>query len=228
MQQNNDTPGFQVVDRRPFANLDSIDISSVPEQKPRYPSYVEELKARVEETERQFQEKKKQIDEEIARTRARLEADFSRRLELEKQELLLPFLEILDNLERALAAASRSGAPEQLRDGIESVAALFVSRLRSLGVEKIPVLGQPFDPNLASGTGTIKVSDPAQEGLVLDEVQPGYRRNGQLLRPAQVRVGARDRHCQNPAAVVVWVAIYGDQNSNQEHGCAGFGQNLRL
>ena len=77
---------FQVIDKRHFVNLDPIDRESVPEEKPRYPSYVEELMARMTETERKFQEKKKQIDEEINRTKTRLEIDFDRRLRIGKTE----------------------------------------------------------------------------------------------------------------------------------------------
>jgi hypothetical protein len=60
---------FQVIDKRQFVNLDldAMDASTVPEEKPRYLTYVEELLARMAETERRFQEKKKQIDEEIVR-----------------------------------------------------------------------------------------------------------------------------------------------------------------
>ena len=180
---------FQVVDKRPFANLDKVDLGAVPEEKPRYPTYVEELMARMAETERRFQEKKKQIDEEISRTKARLEADFNRKLDLEKQKIILPFLEILDNLQRAMNAASQAGTVEHLLEGVQMTAGLFLSKLQSIGVERIPALGQPFDPNLEQAVGTVKVSDPGRDGIVLDEVQPGYSMDGQLIRPAHVRVG---------------------------------------
>jgi molecular chaperone GrpE len=180
---------FQVIDKRPFANLDNIDMADVPEGKPRYPSFVEELMARTAETERRFQEKKKQIDEEIARTKARLETDFVRKLDLERQQIILPFLEVLDNLQRALNAATQAGTVEHLLDGVQMTASLFVAKLQSLGVEPILALGQQFDPALEHAIGTVKVADAARDGLVVEEIQPGYRMNEQLLRPAQVRIG---------------------------------------
>jgi molecular chaperone GrpE len=180
---------FQVIDKRPFANLDAIDITTIPDEKPRYPTYVEELKARMAETERQFQEKKKQIDEEIARTKTRLEADFDRKLELEKQKIILPFLEVLDNLQRAIQAATQTGTIEHLLEGVQMTASLFVSKLQSIGVEPIPALEQPFDPNLEQAIGTVQVPDASRDGLVVEEIQSGYRMGEQLLRPAMVRVG---------------------------------------
>ncbi len=180
---------FQVIDKRHFVNLDMIDKETLVEEKPRYPSYVEELMARMAETERKFQEKKKQIDEEIGRTKTRLEADFGRKLELEKQKIILPFLEILDNLRRAIDAATQAGTVEHLLEGVQMTAGLFLSKLQSMGIAPIETVGQPFDPNLEQAVGTVKVTEAGRDGIVIEEVQPGYCMQGQLLRPAQVRVG---------------------------------------
>lgn len=190
-QQNSelDSLEFQVIDKRKFVNLDKIEKGTVPEEKPRYPSYVEELMARMSETERKFQEKKQQIDEEIMRTRMRLEIDFNRKLELEKQKIILPFIEILDNLQRAIDAASQAGTVEHLLEGIQMTASLFCAKLQSIGVAPISAVGNPFDPNMSQAVGTVPVDDAVQDGIVMEELQTGYSMEGQLLRPAQVRVG---------------------------------------
>jgi molecular chaperone GrpE len=187
-----DTLDFQVIDKRHFMNLDKIDTKTLVEEKPRYPTYVEELMARMAETERRFEEKKKLIDDEIARTKTRLDVDFQRRIELEKQQIILPFLEVLDNLQRAIDSASQGGTAGHLLEGVQMTATLFRSKLQSIGVESIPALGQPFDPNLEQAVGMIKVADASRDGIVLEEVQSGYSLNGQLLRPAQVRIGRLD------------------------------------
>lgn len=179
---------FQVVDKRQFLDLDSLD-KTLTEQKPRYPAFVEELMARTAETEKKFEEKKKQIDEEIARTKTRLESDFQRRLDLDKQEILLPFLEILDNLQRAIEAASQAGSIEHLLEGVQMTADLFLSKLQAIGIEPIESLNQPFDPNSAQAIGRVPVPDADRDGIVVEELQSGYSMKGQLLRPAQVRVG---------------------------------------
>jgi molecular chaperone GrpE len=184
-----DSLEFQVIDRRQFMKIDKVDQGAVLEEKPRYPSYVEELMVRMSETERKFQEKKQQIDEEIIRTKTRLEIDFDRKLELEKQKIILPFLEILDNLQRAIDAASQTGTVEHLLEGVQMTAGLFRSKLQSLGVEPIPALGHPFDPNMAQAVGTIPVDNAIRDGIVMEELQTGYIMGGQLLRPVQVRVG---------------------------------------
>jgi molecular chaperone GrpE len=182
------TPEFQVLDKRKFLDLDNMDTTPV-EEKQRYPTFVEELMARTAETERKFEEKKKQIDEEIVRTKTRLESDFQRRLDLDKEKIVLPFLEVMDNLLRAIEAASQGGSAEHLLEGVQITADLFRSKLQAIGVEPIETLEQPFDPNSAQAIDRIRVTDKSLDGIVVEEVQTGYSMNGHLLRPAQVRVG---------------------------------------
>ncbi|PYV13693.1 MAG: nucleotide exchange factor GrpE [Acidobacteria bacterium] len=188
-KQNEEPAAFRVVDRRPFADPGSIPADAAVEEKRRYPTFVEELMARDAERERRYEEKRKQVDEELQRMRARLEGDFRRRLEIEKREMLASLLEVLDNLERTLESTSKSRDAGTLLEGVAMTASLFRSRLKALGVEAIPVLDQPFDPNQSQAVGTVEVSDPSRDGVVVEEVLRGYRLGDQLLRPAQVRVG---------------------------------------
>ena len=148
--------------------------------------------SRTAEMERKFEEKKKQIDEEIARTKARLESDLQRRMDREKQEIILPFLEILDNLQRAIQAASQSGSVDHLLEGVQMTADLFMTKLQAMGIEPIESLDRPFDPNTAQAIGRVSVTDADRDGTVVEECQTGYSIDGQLLRPAQVRVGSHE------------------------------------
>jgi molecular chaperone GrpE len=182
---------FRVVDKRHFADPENAPSQAAVEEKPRYPTVIEELMARLSETERRFDEKRKQVDAEIGKMRTRLEADYERKVSLHKQKLLLSFLDVLDNLERAIEAAEAGGKMEDLLQGVEMTANAFRSKLQEQGVEAIPVLDQPFDPNLHQALGVIAVSDENKDGQVAEEVQRGYKLGDQLLRPAQVRVGKK-------------------------------------
>jgi molecular chaperone GrpE (heat shock protein) len=196
-EEKSEKSDFQVIDKRHFLNIKDIDIDKTAvEEKPRYPSYVEELMGKMAETERRFAEKKEQIDQEISRTRTRLETDFQRQLDLEKQKIVLPFLEVLDNLQRAITAAP-TGTLEHLLEGVQMTVNQFLSKLQALGVEPIRALNEPFDPNLAQAIGIVKVADSGKDGVVVEEVQPGYSLDGQLLRPAHVRVGKLEPTCSS-------------------------------
>ena len=180
---------FQVIDKRHFSGQDGVLTGAPAEDRPRYPSFVEELMAKVSEMEKRFEQKKAEMLGELTRTRARLESDYERRIQLEKQNMLLPFLEVLDNLERAVDSAATGGNCDHLLEGIAMTRSLFRAKLQAQGVDTVPVLDQPFDPNTSEAIGTVPVGDEARDGLVIEEVKRGYRSGDQLVRPAQVRVG---------------------------------------
>ncbi len=188
-----ESPQFRIVDRRHFVQGDSGSADSGPvEENPRYPTYVEELMARASDAERRFKEKVAQLDQEAARIKARLEAEGERLIELNRRNLMQPFLEVLDNLERALAAVSGEEQREDLFAGVQMTAALFRSKLKSQSIEPIDVLDQPFDPNICQAVGIVPVRDPDKDGLVVEELLRGYRMGDALLREAHVRVGRYD------------------------------------
>ena len=64
-------------------------------------------------------------------------------------------------------------------------------RLRSLldaeGVRAFESVGEPFDPARHEAVATVRDFDGAP-GTVVDEAGRGYLWNGELLRPARVRV----------------------------------------
>lgn len=115
------------------------------------------------------------------------------------QEVVQNFLPVVDNLERALSAA-KSAAGEaqatdsalmQLEKGVELVLRQFEDVLRRQGVSPVEVpLGKPFDPNLHQPLVQEAAPD-AQDGDVLAVLQKGWRMGDRLLRPAMVKVAAR-------------------------------------
>ena len=180
-----ETQGFQVADRRFWANdEEALDRAPIPEKK--YPSYIEELKSRTELAEQRLKDKLRQLSEENEAFRERLSKDMERRLEREKQNILLGFLEIVDNLERALAT---SADVSSLKEGLRLNLDLFLTTLKTHGVEPINPVNEPFDPHQAEAVGMIAVDEPELDQCVIEVVQKGYRVGDQLIRPARVRVG---------------------------------------
>ncbi|RPJ56813.1 MAG: nucleotide exchange factor GrpE [Acidobacteria bacterium] len=176
---------IQVADKRFWAQDESIlDRAEVPEKK--FPSYVEELKARTELAERKLKEKLKRLEEDNETFRERLSRESLKKVQLEKQKLLTGLLEVLDNLERALAAADDAAA---LKVGIRLNVDLFSAKLKSEGIEVIDPVGQPFNPHEAEAVGMIPVDKPELDQCVLEVLQKGFRAGEQLIRPARVRVG---------------------------------------
>ncbi len=188
MEEDKDGNSFQVTDRRSWLeDGDLIDRSPVPEK--RYPSFVEELKARTELAEQKLKERIKEVEAENEAFRDRLGKDMERRLEQQKMDLLRGFLEVIDNFERALQAFEQTSSLEELEKGIQLNLELFLHKLKAAGVEPLDVLEQPFDPHQSEAVGVIPVEDPDLDDHVVEVVQQGYRFGDQLLRPAHTRVG---------------------------------------
>jgi len=106
-----------------------------------------------------------------------------------RETIFLDFLEVADNLERAIAAWKKGGAKshKSVKDGIDSVLRLFRSKLESYAVTAIEAEGKPFDPRQHHAVSQ-SISADVKPGTVLHEVQKGYWMDGRLLRPAAVVV----------------------------------------
>jgi molecular chaperone GrpE len=96
-------------------------------------------------------------------------------------------LQVLDNLERAMAHTPE-GTDKNLVIGLQMVIQQFKQTLQRNGVEEVPTVGKPFDPNLMEGMGQEPSSQPA--GTVTSEQLKGYTIHGRLLRPARVMVSS--------------------------------------
>ena len=59
--------------------------------------------------------------------------------------------------------------------------------LKNQGVEEIKSIGVKFDPNLHETAGEVEIKDK-ESGIIIEEIQKGYKINGRLLRPAKVKV----------------------------------------
>ena len=132
--------------------------------------------------------------------RERISRNLQRRFTQQHETLLLKFIDILDNLDRALEAAQRSYAGEPLLEGMILVRTQLLQRLKEEGLERIPVLGMPFDPEVSESVSTQPVSDPDHHNVVMKELMRGYRVNGRVVRPSRVVIGIYEEGAVVPAA----------------------------
>jgi molecular chaperone GrpE len=108
-------------------------------------------------------------------------------------------LSVVDNLERALAAAEprdEDGAANHIAEGIRLVYEELAGVLGNAGVQSFEPVGEAFDTSQHEAM----LTRPGNEGEVLEVLQKGYRLNGQVLRPARVVVGSSNQpSAGNPA-----------------------------
>ena len=132
--------------------------------------------------------------------RDRITRNLERRFDQRRERLLLRFIEILDNLDRALEAAEVSYAGNPLIEGLILVRTQLLQTLQEEGLERIPVVGLAYDPGVSEAVETRPVDDPDQHHVVLRDLQRGYRLNGRVVRASKVVVGDYKAEGAMPAA----------------------------
>lgn len=156
---------------------------------------TEEAAEDVEVLKQQLQEEKNKAEEYLANWQ-RAQADFinyKRRSEQEKAELgeytksafVLCILPVLDDLDRALSAEPTGEVDPGWIDGIRLIEKKLRTILETEGLSCIDALGESFDPYLHEAVR----QDTGEEGIVLEEVQKGYRFKDKVIRASQVVVG---------------------------------------
>jgi molecular chaperone GrpE len=190
MSDEHDIP-VKVVDRRWWARGGDTESNAAADASTK-PTYVEELERSVAEKDKQVQEyltKYRQAAQEFEEARARMRKELAKDAERSRREVLVSFLEVIDNLDRAIDATTQADAPANaLLQGVELVRQQFLGKLEGLGVQRIEMGSAGFDPLLHEAVSVVPVNDPAHEGRIVGVVRHGYRIGNEVLRPALVAV----------------------------------------
>ena len=101
-----------------------------------------------------------------------------------KADAAQAFLPVYDNLERAL---KQETADEAFKKGVEMTMTQLKEVLTKLGIEEIPALGEPFDPNLHNAVMHVE-DEGAGENTIVDVFQTGFKSGDKVVRFAMVKV----------------------------------------
>lgn len=102
------------------------------------------------------------------------------------RETLSAMLPVIDNLERAIDAAVKSGEGESpMADGVRMTLKSMLEGAGRLGLEELPSEGCEFDPEIHHAVMREQTDDP---GKVLEVFQKGYKVKDRVIRYAMVKV----------------------------------------
>jgi molecular chaperone GrpE len=119
------------------------------------------------------------------RKRSRKEIEEVRRRTTE--DTLREVLPIIDNLERAADAMGGATEVSAVTEGVHMVLRGFEDIANRLGLERVPTVGNQFDPTCHDAMQQEETDEHAP-GTIMTEVVPGYYLGERLLRPAMVVV----------------------------------------
>ena len=105
------------------------------------------------------------------------------------ERILLKLVDLADSFEKAEAeiSANKSATHEVIVTGFQAISKQFKTILKNEGIERIPAIGEKFDPNFHEVV-FVKYNSEVEEDTILEEIQIGYLLNSKVIRPTKVVV----------------------------------------
>jgi molecular chaperone GrpE len=130
---------------------------------------------------------------ELEAARARVERDARSVHDQTRANLVIELLPVLDNLDRTIESAEQHGDAPAALEGARLVRNQLGALLQRFGGARVDATGTRFDPKVHEAISVTAVQDPRHHGIVISQLQPGYRFEDRMLRPAKVVVGRYDQ-----------------------------------
>ncbi len=164
-------------------------------EEPKAPA--EEMQKQVEELSKQIESFKKEKDDIFAKLQ-RVAADYdnyqkrsarqiTESVNYEKDKIVKSILPVLDNFDYILANTSCGVTDQTLLKGVKIIYDQMLEVLKGYGVEQIKSAGELFNPAHHEAI-THRSEKDKKEGIVLEELQKGYKTGERLIRPSRVIV----------------------------------------
>ena len=120
---------------------------------------------------------RRRYDEQLAGVRATV-----------KSAVIAELLPVIDNFERSLRHIPADLADNDYIKGIQSIVKQFDSTLQEMGVQRIGVVGEEFNPHYHEAVSIEESDGENNAEVVSDVLQYGYRFGEDVIRHAMVRV----------------------------------------
>jgi molecular chaperone GrpE len=143
---------------------------------------LEASRKRVDELARAFQS----MNQDREDFKARLTRERERLIDVERGNVALTLLEAIDELDRSLNASASDDSP--LARGVRLIRDGLLAKLTQTGIERVPLVGKPFDPNVAEAADMEITTVPEDDQKVVAELQGGYKLKDRVIRPGRVKV----------------------------------------
>jgi len=129
------------------------------------------------------------VQAEMQNLRRRTEQDIEKAHKYGQEKFSIELLSVMDNLERALTAASEheDDSVKAIYDGVDLTLKSFVDCFSKFNIETLDPLGEPFDPQIHQAMGMQENPD-VEPNTVIAVMQKGYTLLGRVIRPAMVMV----------------------------------------
>lgn len=124
---------------------------------------------------------------EFANYKKRIEREQAQTYQNATASVIKRYLDVLDDLDRALKNRPEQGDGAVWAGGIELIYRKLLSILEAEGLTPIPAEGKYFDPNLHEAISN-EPSEQFESGQIIEVIKQGYSLGERVIRPALVRV----------------------------------------
>jgi molecular chaperone GrpE len=134
-----------------------------------------------------YYEKYVRAHAEFENAKRRMEKDKVDFLKYANESFVVDLLPIIDSLDMSEKHIKEAKDFKAVQEGVDMIHLQIQKFLKDIGVERIKTLGEKFDPHVHEAVETVDDKDK-EEGVITEELKPGYKFNGKLLRPASVKI----------------------------------------
>lgn len=129
------------------------------------------------------------VQAEMQNLRRRTEQDIEKAHKYGQEKFSTELLTVMDNLERALAAASghEDETVKAIYEGVDLTLKSFTDCFNRFHIGSVDPMGEPFNPQLHQAVTILDNSD-VEPNTVIEVMQKGYTLHGRVIRPAMVVV----------------------------------------
>jgi len=135
----------------------------------------------------QFKRLAQRAQADLVNYRRRIEGEQESSRLRNQQRIVLRFADVIDQLDVALSSDTLDNADAGWLEGISAIQKNFVNALMAEGFERFTSVGETFDPRKHEALLSIATSE-YEPDTVVTELRPGYMRNDEVVRPAQVQI----------------------------------------
>ena len=135
------------------------------------------------------------VQAEMQNLRRRSEQDIEKAHKYSQEKFSTELLSVMDNLERALAAAANheDDTVKAIYEGVDLTLKSFTDCFNRFHIEAVDPMGEPFDPQLHQAMTIIENAE-VEPNTVIEVMQKGYTLHSRVIRPAMVVVSKESEH----------------------------------
>ncbi|MDX2249090.1 MAG: nucleotide exchange factor GrpE [Bacteroidia bacterium] len=153
---------------------------------------IADLQVQIRAAKNELEEQKDKVlrlQADFDNFRKRKAKELSDTVRFANQDVLTNLLPVLDNFSRTLDAIEKTDNLAAIKNGISLVDNSMRQQLGKIGLEPIECIGHSFDSEFHEAISSIPIEDESKKGVIIDEVEKGYKYREKVIRFSKVIVG---------------------------------------